>query len=154
MAARPLLPRPHTAMRALIGLLIAATLALGSGCAKQDWIDRTQVTVDVTGTWDLVGFPAATSLELEQQGSTVKGFIRSGGVAASIAGPIVGTVAGDVFRFSKTRGDVVGELTVSGDEMTGVVSRANLGDQAGAGLPRPVSLRRVDSSSPPGSPPR
>jgi hypothetical protein len=38
-------------MRALIGLLIATTLVIGSGCAKQDWIDRTLVTVDVTGTW-------------------------------------------------------------------------------------------------------
>jgi len=26
-------------------------LALGSGCAKSDWIGRTLVTVDVTGTW-------------------------------------------------------------------------------------------------------
>jgi len=43
-------PRPHAAMKRLIGLLIATTLE--SGCAtKEDWIDRTQVTVDVTGVW-------------------------------------------------------------------------------------------------------
>ena len=53
MAARLLLPRSRTVMTALIGLLIAMTLALGSGCAKQDWIDRTLVTVDVTGGWHL-----------------------------------------------------------------------------------------------------
>jgi hypothetical protein len=31
-------------------MLIGATLAVGSGCARSDWIDRTLVTVDVTGT--------------------------------------------------------------------------------------------------------
>jgi hypothetical protein len=37
-------------MKAIVGALIAvATLVVGSGCAKQDWIDRTLVTVDVTG---------------------------------------------------------------------------------------------------------
>ena len=51
MAARPLLLCSRTAMKALIGILIAATLASGSGYAKSDWIDRTLVTVDVTGTW-------------------------------------------------------------------------------------------------------
>ena len=38
-------------MKRLIGLLIATTLEIGSGCAKPDWIDGTLVTVDVTGTW-------------------------------------------------------------------------------------------------------
>ena len=51
MAARPLLPRPHAAMKRLMGLLIPTTLEISSGCAKPDWIDRTLVTVDVTGTW-------------------------------------------------------------------------------------------------------
>jgi hypothetical protein len=39
-------------MRTIAGLLLAATLAFGSGCARSDWIDRTLVTVDVTGVWD------------------------------------------------------------------------------------------------------
>ena len=47
--ARPLL-RSLTAMKALIGVLLA-TVVTGSGCAKTDWIDRTLVTVDVTGRW-------------------------------------------------------------------------------------------------------
>jgi hypothetical protein len=38
-------------MKAIVGVLIAATLAVGSGCARKDWIDRTLVTEDVTGTW-------------------------------------------------------------------------------------------------------
>ena len=37
-------------MRAMWAL-VATALVLGSGCVKQDWIDRTLVTVDVTGNW-------------------------------------------------------------------------------------------------------
>ena len=36
-------------MKSIVYLLIVATLAFGSGCAKEDWIERTLVTVDVTG---------------------------------------------------------------------------------------------------------
>jgi len=32
-------------------ILVAAVLACASGCAKSDWIQRTLVTGDVTGTW-------------------------------------------------------------------------------------------------------
>jgi hypothetical protein len=39
-------------MRLIVGLLAMVTLAFGSACAKQDWIDRTLVTVDVTGVWE------------------------------------------------------------------------------------------------------
>jgi hypothetical protein len=136
-------------------LLIAATLLVGSGCAKTDWIDRTLVTVDVTGTWE--GFaraqvPSGTfRLELDQQGSVVKGVIQVAGGGAgrfgATPGPIAGTVAGDVFRFKETRGSVEGEMTVSGDEMTGQMSWLTGGS-------RQIFLRRIDPSSPPGSPPR
>ncbi|SRR6266404_3747467 len=158
MAARPLLLCSRTAMKALIGILIAATLAIGSGCAKSDWIDRTLVTVDVTGTWTgSVGGPGGTGstygvfqVELEQQGSTVKGFTRGDarglGCQGLAVGRIEGTVTGDVFRFRDSRGCVEGELTVSGDEMDGRASTF-----AGS---RPLSLRRGDPSSPPASPPR
>ena len=37
-------------MRAAL-VLIGVALVLASGCAQQDWIDRTLVTVDVTGSW-------------------------------------------------------------------------------------------------------
>jgi hypothetical protein len=87
-------------------------------------------------------------LDLQQEGSTVKGSLRvrvtSG--PATVSGPIEGTVTGDVFRFKNMRGNLEGELTVSVDEMKGVLST-----EAGR---RPVSLQRVDPSSPPGSPPR
>jgi hypothetical protein len=134
-------------MKIIAGLLVAATLAFGSGCAKTDWIDRTLVTVDVTGSWygsvetvQTAGGAPDLFFELEQQGSTVKGFVRfsTGAAVAAYArvvpGPIEGTVAGDVFRFRQTTGSLEGELTVSGDEMRGRVS---------LGTSRPCSLRRV-----------
>jgi len=144
-------------MKLIVGLLVVAVVAVASGCAKQDWIDRTLVTVDVTGTW--YGRVASTgtasgspelSFELKQQGSTVKGSMRvtaKGGPGTNIysGGPIEGTVAGDVFRFRDMRG-TNGELTVSGEEMNGQVSLL--------GSSQPLSLRRIDPSSPPGSPPR
>jgi hypothetical protein len=40
-------------VRRTIALALLATLALGSGCAKPDWIQQTLVTVDVTGTGGL-----------------------------------------------------------------------------------------------------
>jgi hypothetical protein len=106
------------------------------------------------GSSGVGGKPPDFLFELEQQGSTVKGVMRfpAGGTSQAVAsasrispGPIVGTVAGDVFRFRLTNGNLDGELTVSGDEMTGQVSW--LGS-------RPVSLRRVDPPAPPASPPR
>ena len=132
---------------------VATTLVLSSGCTKQDWIDRTLVTVDVTGTWlgDIEGTAGGSrelSLELEQQGSTVKGFIRMTGGGANPLwvrpGPIDGTVAGDVFRFRQPNGHAEGEMTVSGDEMNGKMSLGTI---------RAVILRRVDPSRP-GSLPR
>jgi hypothetical protein len=148
-------------MKLIVGMIMVATLAVNSGCAKTDWIDRTLVTVDVTGTWlgrvagtGTGGLPPDFLLELEQQGSTVKGIMRfpAGGTSPGVSyqsriapGPVDGTVAGDLFRFRVTNGSVEGELTVSGDEMDGQVSWSGR---------RPVTLRRVDSSSPPASPPR
>jgi hypothetical protein len=140
-------------VKIIAGVLIAAALAFGSGCARSDWIERTLVTVDVTGTWygrfQATGSTPDLFFELEQQGSTVKGFMRITGFAGPpggvTSGRIDGTVAGDVFRFKDTRGNVHGEVTVSGDEMNG---RASIGGD------RAISLRRVESSSRPGSPPR
>src|SRR5215471_14875753 len=125
---------------------VAIALMLFSGCAQQDWIDRTLVTVDVTGTWQGSpggpgpNNPGALFLNLKQEGATVQGFIKQGasGAAASLDGPISGTVAGDVFRFKSTRGIAEGELTVSGDEMSGIVSTFGS---------RPLTLRRVEASS-------
>jgi hypothetical protein len=135
----------------LVGTLIAAMLLFGSGCAKSDWIERTLVTVDVTGTWagKVEGAEREVSIDLEQQGSMVNGVMRGGttGAPTSNVRAITGTVAGDRLRFRTERSEIVGELTVSGDEMTGTVTRLNSG-------PRQIFIRRVDPSSPPASPPR
>ena len=141
-------------MRTIVQGMLLTVLAIGFGCTRPDWIERTLVTVDVTGTWEGL-FQAPTGpgkntlrLVLEQQGSRVKGaLVRPGsdsycGNAAS--GPIDGTLAGDVFTFRQTNGVVVGELTVSGDEMSGDISNG-----CGHGL---VTLRRIDSSPRPRSP--
>jgi hypothetical protein len=131
MAARPLLLCPRTAMRALIGLLMATTLVIGSGCAKRDWIDRTLVTVDVTGGWQGTfarhpgsGYSGDMEFVLEQRGAKVTGAIRffSGAVpfGRSREGvPIEGTVSGDTFSFQEVGGSTRGEFKVNGDEMIG-----------------------------------
>jgi hypothetical protein len=99
--------------------------ALVCGCARPDWIERTLVTVDVTGIWE---GSASTDrarvwlqLDLVQEGSRVKG------VARRALGPttpeISGTVAGDMFTFRGVQDtNFFGEMTVNGEEMSGRVS--------------------------------
>jgi len=115
-------------MKAMAGLLLTTLLTMSAGCAqREDWIDRTLVTVDVTGTWRATNPTngVVIQLDLQQQGPTVKGVMRvvggsSQNPAGTRDGPIEGTVAGDVFRFSQTNGRVEGELRlISEDEMDG-----------------------------------
>jgi hypothetical protein len=145
-------------MKTIAGLLLITLLTISAACAKQDWIDRTLVTVDVTGTWEgsVVGAGGGAMggrhvvLELQQQGPTVKGSIRTNpgtpGSPPTALRTVEGTVTGDVFRFKDPRGNWQGELTVSGDEMDGRVSFIGSVGQ--------ISLRRSDPASPPASPPR
>ena len=137
-------------MKLIVGLLVVAAVAVDSGCAKQDWIDRTLVTVDVTGTWQGSTENAWVELVLEQQGGPrVKGSMQVKGaknMGNTISGLIDGNVAGDVLSFKDSRGHLEGEMTVSGNELDGRVSFF--------GSSRPIILRRIDSSSPPGSLPR
>ncbi len=141
------------------GIFVAA-LAISSGCVPTpDWIQRTLVTVDVTGRWYGRYFPpdAGVSgggyevwLDLQQEGLKVRGsvkmreYIRGGG-KLNLSGPIDGTVGGDVFTFRQTDGSARGELTVSGDQMTGECSLAT--------VRVPIVLRR-DGSPPRPDPPR
>ncbi len=103
-------------------MILAVAVVCGSGCARSDWIDRTLVTVDVTGTWRGSGSTAQHTtwlqFNLAQQGSQVKGTVTGMGMNRS-GGQVNGTVAGDVFTFRLTDVPFTGELTVSGDEMTG-----------------------------------
>ena len=140
-------------MKTLAGLLLAMLLTMDAGCARTDWIDRTLVTVDVTGTWNgrsEGGGPMEGSFnfDLKQEGSKVTGLLQYRGCTGrgDPSGPIEGTVGGDVFRFRNTRGSLEGEMTVNGDEMIGLITIS--------GGRRPLSLQRVDPSSLPASPPR
>jgi hypothetical protein len=145
-------------MKTIVEMLISVALAFGSGCARTDWIDRTQVTVDVTGAWYGSGGQGNHSFsllfDLEQEGSKVQGSMRVQGSGAGRSGlaistvnaTVEGTVAGDLFTFKELNGPLEGQLTVSGDEMTGLASMAQ--------GPIRLSVRRVQSPSPPGPPPR
>jgi len=137
-------------MTTIARVILVAVLACASGCARPDWIQDTLVTVDVTGTW-VRSEGALIELKLEQQGAKVTGSMlwRGGGVTASgaLSGAVEGTVAGDVFRFRQTSGTnlaVNGEMTVSGDEMTGYMVSLAAGRT-------PTLLRRVNSPAPPRS---
>ena len=136
----------------VVGAMLTAALAIGVGCTTPpDWIERTLVTVDVTGTWYgassvRIGtaYPALWLVELQQEGPKAKGStrVRFGPDSLEHSGPIEGTITGDVFTFRQANGVVTGELTVSGDKMTGEIS----------GPWRfPIVLRRVGSPSPPDS---
>ena len=106
----------------------AATLVLGSGCTKQDWIDRTLVTVDVTGSWrGTIGGALGNQelwLDLEQTGSKVGGSQRlQPDQSRPASGPIEGSVSGDVFSYKLVRGSLSYDLTVSAtrqDEIAGI----------------------------------
>ena len=140
-----------TGLRTFAGLVLATALAMSSGCAKQDWIDRTLVTVDVTGVWRgamtqlSTGSGGEATLVLQQQGPNVTGYMQIP-AGTIVSGPIEGTVAGDVFKFKDARGNLFGELTVNGDEMAGQYS--------GPMGVRPLSLHRETPLSQSGSPPR
>jgi hypothetical protein len=129
-------------------LLIVAALATGSSCVTPpDWIERTLVTVDVTGVWygtisnSLA--PIHFSIDLKQEGPKVEGSLKAGLVHSmlkDISGPVEGTVSGDRFEFRRTNGSLHSDVTVSGDEMIGLAH--------GTFGPGQTFLRRVKPSPP------
>jgi hypothetical protein len=137
-------------MKIMGGMLLAAVLWIGSGCTRSDWIDRTLVTVDVTGTWEGTSSSGASyHFTLAQLGTRVQGSARRmGGITSAtitVSGPVEGTVAGDTFSLTPVGPlNFSDEMRVSGDEMTG-----KLLDRMGNS---PVTLRRVESSPPPSAP--
>jgi hypothetical protein len=106
-------------------VVIVVALVFASGCAQTDWIDRTLVTVDVTGVWEghitSANVGRQLKLTLVQSGSKVTGQMATAGSGAPgpVEGPLDGTVTGDIFRFEDTRGRLKAELQVNADEMTG-----------------------------------
>ena len=110
-------------VKSVTWLLVAIVLAVGSGCARPDWIEQTLVTVDVTGVWrgtfEGGGGSGTMELTLQQSGAKVNGHTKLSPLSM-YSGPVEGTVSGDTFRFRSQRGGtVIGELQVNGDEMTG-----------------------------------
>jgi hypothetical protein len=112
-------------MNDIVWILIAATLAIGSGCARPDWIESTLVTVDLTGVWqgtftrDGAPGPGNITLTLQQGGSKVTGQVVQSFSQLPGSRSVEGTINGDMFRFRTQDGRLTGELQVSGDEMKG-----------------------------------
>jgi len=137
----------------LARLALALLLTASLGCVQKDWIDRTLVTENVTGEWT-GSWGEGTSyrelrLDLRQEGTKVSGvatMLLGGNYGGGNTSPLEGNVAGDVFTFKMLRGSASGELTVSGDDMSGQILWI-YGN-------RRMSLRRVDASSRTESPPR
>jgi hypothetical protein len=150
-------------MTRVSAMLIAAVLLLSPACVQQpDWIESTLVTVDVTGLWEgwVAGSPGMAgvgdqraTLNLEQEGPKVRGRfdLGTGGYGGLNSGPIEGRVGGDVlhFRVMGGRGETVtGEVTVSGDEMEGMITTPRRELTMPHRIPNVrILLRRVDAPS-------
>ena len=122
-------------MRAALGA-IAVALLFASGCAQKDWIDRTLVTVDVTGVWEgtqagTIGSGGMVVFVLQQQGPKVTGEIRNlytWPMPTAESTPIQGTVNGDTLSLHEVSGQPLRVvLQVNGDEMTGSGDLINYG---------------------------
>ena len=129
-------------------VLLGISLVFLMGCAQKDWIDRTLVTENVTGAWTgslgAGGCYRDVRLDLQQDGTKVTGVATISLFGAPF--PFQGSMAGDVFTFKGPRGGMSGELTVSGDDMSGQILWY-------CGNSR-MSLHRVDSASRTEAPPR
>jgi hypothetical protein len=120
-------------MKGIASLVVVVALA---GCAMTppDWIDRTLVTVDVSGTWhgwasvaNVAGNSPEMWLVLKQEGPRATGSVRAtagNSLTRPVNGPIEGTLAGDVLSFRQTDGSLTGEMRVSEDTMTGQITGA------------------------------
>ena len=108
--------------------VVAVALVFQSGCRSSD-IERTLVTVDVTGVWEGSVVYSTVShqivLVLQQEGQRVTGRrTQVGGNVGSVPSrdvAIEGTVNGDTFSFHDVNEVVIMNvnLIVSGDEMGG-----------------------------------
>ena len=113
-------------------VIIGVALVVASACARTDWIDRTLVTVDVTGVWEGTETPTSArgtenpiELVLEQKGAKVSGELKGvrnlHGVSSPATIQIEGTMSGDTFSFHAVNPGPTMQvvLQVKGDEMTG-----------------------------------
>ena len=109
--------------RPMLWLLIGLTTVLAAACATAP----APPTVDVTGNWagswafvnpSLGGGQA--ELKLKQSGADFSGDMVVSGAAVNRTGYIQGTVSGNEVRIIAPPG-LTGQMTVSGDEMKGVL---------------------------------
>jgi len=112
-------------MNTITRVILVAVLALGSGCARPDWIQDTLVTVDVTGVWrgsagrgGSAYSGGSVELTLQQSGAKVTGRFR-GAEGGDV--PIEGTVSGDrlTVSVSGSARPFKADLQVRGDDMIG-----------------------------------
>ena len=118
-------------------LAVALLLLTSAGCARKDWVTELLVLTDVTGTWKgwvtliAEGDPtvrprAPITLVLEQNGPKVTGwFSPSAGTVVQVEG----TVAGEVLTVATHT--ISGEFAIEGDEMAGIVQRAEIPGSVG-----------------------
>src|SRR5215469_9451649 len=111
----------------LMTALIASTI---SGCASTEPARSTAgvtsaMTANVAGTWTGYtgrgAYAGSMLYELQQDGTKVSGRANNSEVAGAVGGwvNLEGTVEGDIFYYSLTRGTCCGQLTIKGDEMSG-----------------------------------
>ena len=111
----------------LMTALVASTI---SGCASTEPARSTAgvpsaMTANVAGTWagytGVGAFANSISYEFQQDGTKVSGRATDAEVAGRTAGwsYLEGTVEGDIFSYSLTRGSCCGRMTIKGDEMSG-----------------------------------
>ena len=127
---------------------MATLLTMTAGCARTDWIDRTLVTVDVTGSW-VLSPDENLWLELKQEGAKVTGSYRWTGWWANEdrGGPLEGTLNGDALQFKQIMGaSLQAEMVVNGDEMSGRLQTKQSNQLR--------TFRRINSASQPGQPTR
>jgi hypothetical protein len=114
-------------MRAWARYLIPLLMVASVGCASAP---SAPPTVDVTGVW--VGtwvtknqtWNGPVKMTLVQKGADVTGDLVMRAGFGDLSGPVIrGFVSGNEYRLFLTTGRLSGYLTVSGDDMTGVVSR-------------------------------
>lgn len=120
--------------------LVALALALGSGCAggRSDGIEGMLDLTNVTGTWRTVE-GIAVRMVLEQSGTKVTGRLFVQPSVISAGADIEGSVAGDVFRFNQKGGNLVGEMRVSADDMSGYVRGSTFVSRTEIRLQRVIS---------------
>ena len=115
-------------MKARRWLQVWLVLLIASGCARSDWIERTLVTVDVTGrwigTWSGSGTADNFEMTLRQTGPKATGDVSvpGGALAHDLSGPIMATISGDVLSFSRPDGRLRGDVVVAVDEMSGTLT--------------------------------